>query len=289
MQNPVQNLPPQKTLRAVSINLWGETAPLEQRLALCVEQLAALTPDVVALQEVRQVPGKVQNTAETLAHALGMEYRFVKTVEWGGGDEGLALLSRFPIRESGHVLLPHPLPEDQRILMWALLDSGAGAVAAFTTHLTYRMSHGNLREDQVAVVDQTVQEVIGKRPERPAVTLLMGDFNAAPDADEIRFLRGLHSLHGRRTYYQDAFLVQPEPGCGQGLGHTWARRNPGPHRLRFLEMDRRIDYIFVGQASRDGRGLVNECRVVLDQPDSEGNFPSDHFGVFAEVQLRAQP
>lgn len=283
MSYPTENPPPSKTVRALTLNLWGESEPLALRLALCVEQISALAPDVIALQEVRQVPDKLANTAQTLAAALGMHCVFEKTVEWGGGDEGLAILSRFPIGESGHVLLPHPMPADQRILLWALLDSGFGKVAAFTTHLTYRMTHGLKREDQVALVDATVQELMAKH--QPAVTLLMGDFNAAPDADEIRFLRGLHTLSGRRTYYQDAFLTQPDSEARQASGITWARRNSYTHKLRFLETDRRIDYIFVGQANRDGRGLVHDCRVVLDQPHPEGPFPSDHFGVYAEVQL----
>jgi endonuclease/exonuclease/phosphatase family metal-dependent hydrolase len=272
------------TLRAVTLNLWGESPPLERRLQLCQKQLVGLEPDIIGLQEVRQVPGKVPNTAHTLAQALGMSCAFQKTVEWGEGDEGLALLSRFPIREAGHVLLPHPMPADQRILLWALCETPAGTVLASTTHLTYRMTHGQLREDQAAAVDAAVQEVLAAQTERPAVTLLMGDFNASPDADELRFLRGLHSVNGRRTYYQDAFLTQPERPEG-AAGITWARRNVFTHKLRFLESDRRIDYIFVGQASRDGRGLVHSCRVVLDEADDEGVFPSDHFGVLAEVQL----
>jgi endonuclease/exonuclease/phosphatase family metal-dependent hydrolase len=297
MSNPLEipppsATPPSRTLRVVTLNLWGENGPYEARLALCAEELLALAPDAVMLQEVRQVPGKVANTAETLARALDMHHVFQKTVEWGGGDEGLAILSRFPIGDSGHTPLPHPMPEDQRILLWAIVDSGAGRVALFTTHLTYRMTHGDKREDQAFAVDETVQAVLGAQSERPAVTVLTGDFNAAPDADEIRFLRGLHSLRGKRTYYQDAFLVQPQrPSLviGQGgpaePGVTWARRNVYTHKLRFLESDRRIDYIFVGPASRDGRGLVHDCRVVLDEASMDGVFPSDHFGVYAEVQL----
>jgi endonuclease/exonuclease/phosphatase family metal-dependent hydrolase len=287
MTNPAQNPSPRSTLRALTLNLWGETAPLPRRLSLCTEQIARLAPDVIALQEVRQVAGRVQNTAETLARSLNMDYVFVKTVEWGGGDEGLALLSAMPRRDFGSALLPHPMPEDQRIVLWALFDSGAGTVAAFTTHLTYRMTHGTLREDQVATVDNTVKEVIAKAQPQPLMPVLMGDFNAAPDADEIRFLRGLHTLQGRRTYYQDAFLTQINRSHApqQEHGSTWSRKNPGTHKLRFLEADRRIDYIFVGQTNRDGRGQVLQCRVVLDEPDADGVFPSDHFGVFSEVQL----
>jgi endonuclease/exonuclease/phosphatase family metal-dependent hydrolase len=52
-----------------------------------------------------------------------------------------------------------------------------------------------------------------------------------------------------------------------------------------LQTDRRLDYIFASAPARDGRGLVHSCRVVLDEGDADGVFPSDHFGVFAELQL----
>ena len=68
-------------------------------------------------------------------------------------------------------------------------------------------------------------------------------------------------------------------------GLTWSRRNPYTQRLRFLQTDRRLDYIFASAPARDGRGLIHSCRVVLDEGDADGVFPSDHFGVFAELQL----
>ena len=37
--------------------------------------------------------------------------------------------------------------------------------------------------------------------------MLMGDFNAVPHSDEIRWLCGLTTLGGRRVYYQDAWDV----------------------------------------------------------------------------------
>ena len=279
----------QQILRALTLNLWGEQPPLDRRLALCIDQLRALRPDVIALQEVRQVEGSVPNTAHTLADALSMHCVFQKTVAWGGGDEGLAILSRMPIVESGHVPLPHPMPDlaDERILLWAIVDSGQGPALFGSTHLTYRMTHGIQREDQVLAIDQAARDLMSRH--KPVVTALMGDYNAAPDTDEMRFLRGLHTLGGRRTFYQDAFLCQDAGGDlshrQPGAGATWARRNPSIHKLRFLEMDRRIDYIYVGQASRDGRGLVQRCHVVLDQADADGVFPSDHFAVMADIQL----
>lgn len=279
-------------LRVVTLNLWGEQGPLERRLQLVEQQLRALDPDVIALQEVRQIPDKLPNTAERLARALGMNHTFAVATEWGGGQEGLALLARAPLTNTAHAELPHATPDERRILLWATVATAHGPVLAATTHLNYRMTHGVQREDQLEAVDRLMREALGPAtppgsPPAFQTALLLGDLNAAPDSDEIRFLGGLHSLKGRRVYYQDAWAVHSDRA--RDPGYTWSRRNPYVQRLRFLQTDRRIDYIFVTQASRDGRGLVHHCRIVLDEGDSDGVFPSDHFGVLAEIQLTPLP
>ena len=270
-------------LRAITLNLWGEQGPLEQRLGLCIDQLRELTPDVVALQEVREIPGRLPNTAQTLAEALGLSYVFAPATEWGGGTEGLAILSRHPIAAHQHIELPQPRTDERRVLLWAELQTPHGVVLCATTHLHYRMTDGIAREEQVEAVDRVLKERAQQIAGGPKLLLLMGDFNATPDSDEIRFLRGLHTLAGRRTYYQDAFLCSSDGPLEHGF--TWSRRNPYTQRLRFLQNDRRLDYIFAGPPSRDGRGVVHSCRIVLDRPNPDGVFPSDHFGLYAELQL----
>lgn len=271
------------SLRVVTLNLWGEQGPLEQRLRLCIDQLAELSPDVVALQEVRQIPDRLPNTAQTLASALGLSFVFAPATDWGGGTEGLAILSRHPIGQHQRHELPQVRPDERRVLLWAEVTTPHGPVLAATTHLHYRMTDGMAREEQVEAVDRLLKEAAQRLPSGPKLTVLMGDFNATPDSDELRFLRGLHSLAGRRTYFQDAFLCASDGPTGEGF--TWSRRNPYTQRLRFLQNDRRLDYIFVSPPSRDGRGVVHSCRIVLDRPSPDGVFPSDHFGLFAELQL----
>lgn len=264
------------TLKLVTLNLWGEQPPLERRMLLAVDGLRALAPDVVGLQEVRQVPGTLPNQAETLGAALGMQHVFAPATPWGGGDEGLAILSRHPLGGARVHELPHAQPNERRILLGATVDTPAGPVEVYTTHLNYRLTDGGKREDQVVAVDEQVAATPSELPK-----ILMGDFNATPDSDEIRFLRGLHSAGGRRTYWQDAWQRRH----GGADGFTWARANPYTARLRWLERDRRIDYIFVGPLRRDGRGVVLDCRIVLDRAAPDGALASDHFGLYAEVQL----
>lgn len=263
-------------LKIVTLNLWGEQPPLERRMQLAVENLRALAPDVVTLQEVREIPATLPNQAETLATALGMQWHFAPATPWGGGDEGLAILSRLPIVERTHHELPHALPTERRLLLHTSLDTPAGRAEIFTTHLNYRLTDGGKREDQVVAADAIIAAAPSELPK-----IFTGDFNATPDSDEIRFLRGLHTSSGKRTYWQDAW----ERRHGREDGFTWARSNPYTHRLRWLERDRRLDYIFVGQLKRDGRGVVRDCRIVCDVPADDGALPSDHYGLYAEVQL----
>ena len=262
------------SLRIVTLNLWNEQGPVAERMRAVVAGLQGLEPDVVGLQEVRQ-SAACPNQAAALASALGMNHHFAVSTPWGGGDEGLAILSKHPIVARGDRELPHATDKERRICLYARVETPSGPLDCYTTHLNYRGTHGQIREDQIVAADAFMREVPDVRLPR----VIMGDFNARPDSDEIRWLKGLRSVAGRRVYYQDAWEhVHPlEPGW------TWAKSNPYTGTMAWLERDRRIDYIFVGAPNLDGSGMVLDCRVVLDVPDENGVYPSDHYGVYAEI------
>jgi len=264
------------TLRCLTLNLWGAEPPLERRMAAVALGLRGLSPDVVALQEVREVPAQLPNQAQTLARAAGYHHVFVAATPFGGGQEGLAILAREPILEHASMELPHAKSDERRILLSARIQRGQGSVWVHTTHLNYRLAHGKQREDQVQAIEASIAARTSDAPH-----ILMGDFNARPESDEIRWLRGQVTLGGRRTYLQDAWerLHPGEPGW------TWARANPYTAKLAFLEPDRRIDYIFVTPMRGDGRGTVLACRMVLHEPGPGQVFASDHFGLLAEIQV----
>jgi endonuclease/exonuclease/phosphatase family metal-dependent hydrolase len=262
-------------LRVLTLNLWGEQGPHERRLELAAEGIARLAPDVVALQEVREVEGRVPNQAATLGARLGLEHAYCPATPWGGGQEGVALLAR-RILEVDHAELPGATDQERRVVLRAACATPDGPVNVYTTHLNYRLTDGLTREQQVLALDAFVAAHPSDRPQ-----ILMGDFNSTPAHDEIRFLRGQTTLAGRRTCYQDAFgrLHPHDPG------YTWAARNPYTARLHWLEPDRRLDYIFVTPERSDGRGTLRFCRIVLDEPDRDGVYPSDHFALVADVEL----
>ena len=284
-------------LRVVTLNLWGTEPPLDARLALAVRQLRALAPDVVCLQEVRPLDGRAgRTTAEVIADALGMAAHYETAVAWDtspalpGGQEGLAVIAR-TIRETRVEALPEARPTEARILLSASLDTPAGAIWVHNTHLHYRLDDGVAREHQVLAIDDAIRRLGRDRDSPPQI--LCGDFNATADSDEIRFLRGLTTLGGRRTHFQDAWLRlhrEPEPGDGPSDGITWSSENRFTRPLRSLDLDRRIDYVFVTTRKKDGRGTIHDCRVVLTEREGLGEVAicaSDHYGVCAEIQIAA--
>jgi endonuclease/exonuclease/phosphatase family metal-dependent hydrolase len=101
----------------------------------------------------------------------------------------------------------------------------------------------------------------------------------------------LTTLGGRRTHFQDAWLRlhrEPGPGDGPAEGITWSSDNRFTRPLRSLDLDRRIDYVFVTTRKKDGRGTVHDCRVVLTEREGLGEVAicaSDHYGVCAEIQI----
>lgn len=267
-------------LRAVTLNLWGLTEPRVRRMEIAAAELAALGPDLIALQEVCTVPGAVENQAETLGGALGMEVAYATATQFPSGEEGLAILSRLPIASSSYVELPHASADERRVALGAAITVPDGEVHVFATHLNYRLRDGVKREAQAVAVDRFAEEFSAGRT-APRLSILMGDFNATAEHDEMRFLRGLHTVEGRRGAWRDAWAVAHphEPGV------TWASKNPGTERLAWLGRDRRLDYVFVGPLERDGRGGVVSCEVALDRPAPDGALASDHFAVVADLRL----
>jgi endonuclease/exonuclease/phosphatase family metal-dependent hydrolase len=262
-----------KTFRVATLNIWNRFGPWDERLVALRAGVREVAPDVLGLQEVvRLAPGEGDDLDQAAALADGFGYH----VAYGRArDErwyGNAVLSRWPIARSHVYELPRMGTDERRTLLFAEIDAPFGPLPFFVTHLNWKLDDGYVRAAQVREIVHRI-EALAKPGAFPAV--LVGDFNAEPGADEIRFLHGLTTLGAARSvYFQDAFAL-----AGDGSpGHTYTRANPFAAPLR--EPDRRIDYVFVRGRDERFRGEPLEARVCFDQA-VEGTFPSDHFGVTA--------
>lgn len=259
-------------LRVLTLNCWNLAGPWRERREEIVVWLRQLDADLVCLQEVID-DDHGRNSARWLAERAGYPHVAYAGDEVQPGVRfGNAVLSRWPIdHQASHFLPNEGRPEPVvRLLLHARTDG----LDVFCTHLTSLFPHASLREQQVLRIDELIREHAD--PESPLPPILAGDFNADADSSEIRFLCGLASIAGRSTYFQDAWRV----AGGRERGTTWSNENP--FAAAEHEPERRIDYVFVGWRRDDGRGRVTACSVVADRPLT-GTWPSDHFGVLADI------
>lgn len=262
----------QTQLRVLTWNLWWRFGPWEARLPAIAATLARIDADVIALQEVWQ-DGE-RNQAAELAAGLGFEHVFGSRLDLGDGLRfGNAVLSRWPI--SGHEVLALPAPADKeefRTCVRADVDGPRGPLQVFSTHLNWRFDQSDVRQDQVRAITAFVRD----SPPRTFPPILCGDFNAPPDADEIRMLTGKAAVPSPPLVFHDTFEV-----AGTGPGVTWSNANP--FAALDLEPDRRIDYVFVGWPKAGGAGQPRAAAVVGSEPVG-GVHPSDHLAVLAELR-----
>ena len=268
------------TLSVLTLNVWHNAGPWEQRLLRIREWIARLDPDLIAFQEVLLGDGFDQ--ARQIVGEGGHHLGFVRASDFWLKREyafGNAIASRWPIVSRRELALPDRGDGETRAALTVDIDAPIGPISFTCTHLHWRFHHGVTREAQVVAL---CDEVLASRRRGGFPPIIAGDFNAEPDSDEIRFMTGSHSIDGRSVYFHDAWRVAGEAGRGA----TWSNRNP--YAKANLEPERRIDYIFAGYPLQGGVGMLKSCRVVCDD-EKDGVWPSDHFGVLAEFHTEEIP
>lgn len=217
----------------------------------------------------------------TLVGAGIMRYAaYAHAMDYGNGLAfGNAVLSKHPIEACRTLELPGRETGEGRSLLYAVIAHPAGPLPIFVTHLNWKLHHGAVRSRQIAFIAEKIRE-LEPIDESRLPPVLMGDMNADPDSDEMRYLRGLSSSGGKSVYFADAWVYG-----GDGTpGYTFDRRN----RFAALahEPPRRIDYIYVRGPDSKLRGepLATRLAFATSAPGADGDlWPSDHFGLVTEV------
>lgn len=268
-------------LRTLTLNIWNRMGPYEARQRRIREWIERLDPDVIGFQELLRGEGIDQLGAIT--DGLGYETAYAAATSSEGIDFGNGIASRWPITDTETERLPDGGTDEERCAISATIAAPFGELSFTSTHLNWKLHDGRTREQQVQAL---AAFVLRRRPRGGFPPIVVGDFNAEPDSNEIRFMRGFASLDGRSAMFYDAWSV----GGDGGPGITWSNRNP--FAAVAIEPERRIDYIFAGYPVRmtddHGVGKIEKCRVVCDA-EVDGIWPSDHFGVYAEFRTEPMP
>ena len=291
---------------------YEDRAAREFRYDLLSAGLSALAPDIIAIQDANPLPAYVERLSEDLG------YDAVSAVRQAGvriGPVGLPTNLR-----EGSALLATRERTLTQLSTRQLTGGGAGNVAAFqfgaasnivaaqlqvagrpvyvfTTRwtpsphanrdrmrsLVDRYNSGDLSgpdlldlmgeavdggDRRLEEAEKTlvfINETAGRSP-----VILMGSFHALPDSDEIELLR--------EAGFVDVWRV-----VGRGAGTTYdpsANTNIRTFGLSSSDEPERIDYIFIRGEDIAARSV----RLIFNRP-TYGVFPSDHYGVYAELRI----
>ncbi|MBD0315400.1 MAG: endonuclease/exonuclease/phosphatase family protein [Nitrospiraceae bacterium] len=249
---------------------------LEERLDMTIRELQILRPDIIALQEASD-SRRHGHVAHRIADSLGYHVIFAAATErlFGirpldklimgllGFKEGSAILSRYPIADMGVYDLPRCARRwDPRIVLRGGIDTPQGRIQIFSAHAA--------RGDDCQL--QRIGELLDEwKPQGPAV--LMGDLNATEDSPSL--------IDWRDRYgFIDAFRAGNPHLPGFTVWQQIHNRNS--------TVSRRVDYVFLVHDSKRPI-LLRSSGLVLDRPgrlpDESVLWPSDHRGVWAEIDL----
>ena len=241
-------------LHIATLNLRNLADRWDERLPLLLADMAALQPDLMGLQEV-VYPAQ----QDRLLGAAGAgHYRAIRGFA-GRPEYGNSIL----VRESLAPGEPERVDlgrERSATRIRIQLPGGEGLVFA-VTHLHHLVPDNAVRDDQARGVVEWLDNA--------DATIVVGDFNADPAEPAYARMVGA----GFRSAYAEANGAEPPLTWPSGLQGPAIDDDGDPGCL---------DYIWVRGAVR-----VMSARLVFDRPavDDPGLYPSDHFGVAAQVEI----
>jgi endonuclease/exonuclease/phosphatase family metal-dependent hydrolase len=260
-------------LKIVTINILTDLSRWEQRRSLLLQGLAALSPDLIALQEV-QLP---HNPARWLAEQLGYPHVLLSPkAGYSASYEALAILSQHPLDEASVL----DLGGQDRIAQRVGLTLEGRKIYVTNSHLYWQPGESAARQQQIERLQNWLLGFPGNPP-----GIVCGDFNSTPETQAIQLM-----LQRYRSAYATVHGKEPDFTCPTPLPRSaWSvtRTFLGFFfliRPQYLKLNWRgtLDYIFV-----DPRLQVTQSQVVLNQPSTEDPriYPSDHFGLYAVIEF----
>jgi len=261
-------------LRVATLNVLGPANPdWERRRRVVAGALQRSDADVVALQEV-----PIASAPEVVDELLGSRYDvrgFARTARDGVGAVLATRHRHRVVEEIDQRCTPRSRDFPWCATLLVEVDTPVGRTLVAHHKPSWQFGYEYERERQALAAARAIEQHAGA----VAHAVVLGDFDATPDAASMQFWRGRRSLDGVSVCYQDAWeTVRPaEPG------HTFSAENP---LVRAGEVatavSRRIDYVLLRSGVHGPTLTVQSCDRLLDLPVG-GVWASDHFGVVADL------
>ncbi len=279
------------TLSCLSFNIWDLPLWLpqlkrKQRLSKLPQQIGALSPDLICLQESFTVKHRQKILADLPKEycCAGSELsRWMLPLLRADRTGGLAVMSRFAF-EQYHFVEHARVPRmrfDERLgrkgFVISLIRTTVGLICAVNAHL-----YAGRSERETGIRLQQLEILFSHlRQHCPAETpiILAGDFNASPTTHF-----PLNTRHELTPEYErivaEGFVDTLPRFDAEAITYTGRENVYAKLVVDASETPQKLDYIFY----RSGGNLkiaTREARVVFNR----GDFLSDHNGVFCKLEI----
>jgi endonuclease/exonuclease/phosphatase family metal-dependent hydrolase len=218
-----------QTLRVMTYNIHvgvGMDKKLDlQRIADVINRER---PDLVGLQEVDRGVKRTEGKDEIaeLAALTRMEYAFAPNLDYQGGKYGVAILSRFPIKNVVHRMFENKREAERRGMLLVEVELDRKPLIFVTTHLDYQFEDGRLFETEQLL--KYLADVKGP-------LIVVADLNDVPSGSAYQLMR---------TVFDDAWIATR----GNDDGFSYPADKPA----------KRIDHIFYRKGARAKKAWVVE-------------------------------
>lgn len=244
---------------------------MDRRFELLVHEINTVNADIIGLQEV--TPFFYETYLAQNANYPSHIYE-----KYSGEEEGLAILSKYPILVS-HFL--HNFKEHGFSQALNILIEADGRKGSFTNlHLPWDSALE--KERQICAIDRYLHT----QHEENDLLILAGDFNGGMNSSVHRYLVGGQSLNGQEAKpYWDELATAYSAISGVPVKATLDPvTNPRWSGKKSIYPPMAMDRIYTMECGED-ISLESFCIFGTDIDADSGLAPSDHYVVAAQIEF----
>ncbi len=250
-------------MRIATYNIWNSDKGMPQRAQSILAQIRTINADILCLQEVRDC-----SFYEHILQKSG--YPFSCFFHHAGEEEGLAVLSKYPITESKYV--------SKSIV--AVIDLDGYFLSLANVHLSW--DSALRREKEIVEIVKSISQI------KSDFSFVAGDFNCSPNSSVHRYLLGQQSLLNEEAnpyWYDLAEAYGDIRGIEPDITLDF-RKNPRWNGNNTIEVNQRYDRILLRNPyPRDfPRSIYSGVFGKEINPDTKLTA-SDHWGVFCDLDF----
>lgn len=250
-------------MRIATYNIWNTDKAISERKWTILTQIQKINADIICLQEVVNY-----NYYEYITQKCN--YQFSCFFNHTNEEEGLAVLSKYPIRESKYI--------SNAII--TVIEVDRYLISLANVHLSW--DSALKKEKEIINIVKNLDKI------ECDFSFIAGDFNCSPNSSVHRYLLGQQSLYNEESNpywydlaesYGDIKGIEPDVTIDFRTNPRWNGKNT-------IEVNQRCDCIFI----RNPYPKDFPCLVCCDTFGKEIDFhtklaASDHWGVLCDLDF----